>query len=87
MDITQRTCSKEGDDCPIGRNLSLWARATVNRDSQGVTDIDYLERDETVTGLCCAELLGIFNAEGQKKPAHLAVEIYFSDELNKLEHR
>ena len=34
--------------------------------------INYLEKGKTVTGLYCAELLGRFDAELQKKRLHLA---------------
>jgi len=46
--------------------------ATVFWDSQGVINIDYLEKGKTVTVLYYAELLGRFDAELQKKRTHLA---------------
>ena len=45
--------------------------ATVFWDSQGVVNIDDLEKDKTVTRFYYAELLGRFDAELQKKQPHL----------------
>jgi len=48
--------------------------ATVFWDSQGVINIDYLKKGNTVTGLYHAELLDRFAAELQKIRPHLAKE-------------
>ena len=45
--------------------------ATVFWDSQGVINIDYLEKGKTVTELYYAKLLDRFDAELQKKRSHL----------------
>ena len=67
VDCSWQTCSKESEDCPIGRKGDghRW-------DSQGVIYIDYLENGKTVTGLYYAKLLDRFDAKLQIKRPHLA---------------
>jgi len=45
---TRRTCSEEGEDCPIGRKGDGHLFLGLTR--QGVIYIDYLEKGKTVTG-------------------------------------
>ena len=60
--------------------------ATVFWDSQCVIYIDYLEKGKTITGLYYAELLGRFDAELQKKRAHLTKKKVFFHHNNAPAH-
>ncbi|KAJ8728784.1 hypothetical protein PYW07_006480 [Mythimna separata] len=70
VDFTPRTCSEEGETVLSAGNVMV----TVFWLSQGVIDIDYLKKGNTITGLSYAEKLERFEAGLQKKRPHLAMK-------------